>query len=180
MLAGDIRMPRVAARVEPLGIVTRVTVDVAPATPHSVAQDGTRLLVRFEADALDTGDLRVPAPTDTLQADSPRRRAADLAIDLGPRFASFRAPINPAPAGGGRIVIDLIAHDRGGSGAGHAAARARRRTPPGETPPLLDLPPAGGPAHDRDRRRVMAVRTTARAARRERSRRTSPWRWRDV
>ena len=44
ILAGDIRMPRVAARVEPLGTLTRVTVDIAPATPHSVAQDGTRLI----------------------------------------------------------------------------------------------------------------------------------------
>src|SRR6185295_1206034 len=53
ILLGDIRLPRVAARIEPLGSVTRITLDVAPATPHTVSQDGPRLLIRFDADALD-------------------------------------------------------------------------------------------------------------------------------
>src|SRR4029079_18192276 len=53
LLVGDIRMPRVAARVEPLGSITRVTLEVAPPTPHTVTQDGQqRLIVRFEADSL--------------------------------------------------------------------------------------------------------------------------------
>jgi N-acetylmuramoyl-L-alanine amidase len=141
VLAGDIRMPRVAARVEPLGTLTRVTVDVAPATPHSVAQDGTRLVVRFEADALDAGDLRVPAPTDTLQAIRLGEAPQTIAIDLGPRFASFRASDQSAPAGGGRIVIDLMAHTEAAPAPG---APQPPPTPPGETPPLLDMPPAGG------------------------------------
>jgi N-acetylmuramoyl-L-alanine amidase len=143
VLAGDIRMPRVAARVEPLGSLTRVTMDVAPATPHTVTQEGSRLLVRFEADALDVGDLRVGAPTDALQAIHPGDAAQTIALDLGPRFASFRAADQPVPAGGTRIVIDLQAQTE--TPAPGAPQPAQPAAPaPGETPPLLDLPPPGG------------------------------------
>lgn len=142
ILAGDIRMPRVAARVEPLGGLTRVTIDVAPATPHSVSQDGNRLVVRFEADALDAGDLRVPAPTDTLQAIHLGDTPQTIALDLGPRFASFRAADQSAPAGGGRIVIDLIAQtDTPASAPGSPPPG---QPAPGDAPPLLDMPPPGG------------------------------------
>jgi N-acetylmuramoyl-L-alanine amidase len=142
VLTGDIRIPRIAARVEPLGSVTRVTIDVAPATPHGVAQDGTRLLVRFEADALDAADLRVAAPTDTLQGMRLGDAPHTIAIDLGPRFASFRAADAPAPAGGGRIVIDLIAHSE--TAAPPGTPQPPPAPPPGDAPPLLDLPPPGG------------------------------------
>jgi N-acetylmuramoyl-L-alanine amidase len=146
VLAGDIRMPRVAARVEPLGSLTRVTIDVAPATPHGVTHEGTRLLVRFDADALDAGDLRVPAPTDTLQAIRVGDAPQTLALDLAPRFASFRSSDQPGPAGGGRIVIDLIAQtDTPPAGAQPPPPAQPAQPPaPGETPPLLDLPPPGG------------------------------------
>jgi N-acetylmuramoyl-L-alanine amidase len=146
VLTGDYRMPRVAARVEPLGSLTRVTIDVAPATPHTVAQDGSRLIVRFEADALDVGDLRLPAPTDTLQGIHPGDTAQTLALDLGPRFASFRAADQAAPAGGTRIVIDLQAQTEAPAPGTPPSAPATPAAPaaPGETPPLLDLPPPGG------------------------------------
>ena len=144
ILTGDIRMPRVAARVEPLGTVTRVTIDVAPATPHSVAQEGTRVLVRFEADALDAGDLRVPAPTETLQAIHLGDTPQTIALDVGPRFASFRASDQSAPAGGGRIVIDLLAHTETAPPPGSPPPGQPLPPATGETPPLLDMPPPGG------------------------------------
>ncbi|HET7694547.1 MAG TPA: N-acetylmuramoyl-L-alanine amidase [Vicinamibacterales bacterium] len=146
VLTGDIRMPRVAARVEPLGSLTRVTIDVAPSTPHTVSQEGSRLIVRFDADALDPGDLRVPAPTETLQAIRPGDTPQTLALDLGPRFASFRAADQAVPAGGTRIVIDLQAQTEAAPpGAPQPQQPAPPAPPaPGETPPLLDLPPPGG------------------------------------
>jgi len=145
VLLGDIRMPRVASRVEPQGSITRVTLDVAPATAHTVSQDGQRLVVRFDADALDA-DLRGGAGTDAFQnihfGDTPQT----VVIDLGPRFASFRAADQAAPAGGGtRIAIDLMAQTD--------APAPQQPTAPGQPvpppnpegpPPLLDLPPAGG------------------------------------
>ena len=53
ILAGDIRVPRVAGIVEPQGNLARITLEVAPQTAHSVAQEGTRIVVKFEADGLD-------------------------------------------------------------------------------------------------------------------------------
>src|SRR4051812_136394 len=151
LLVGDIRMPRVAARVEPLGSLTRVTLEVAPPTPHTITQDGQqRLVVRFDADALDATDLRASTTTDTLQAlrvgDAPQA----VTIDLGPRFASFRAADQPGSAGSTRVVIDLVAQTEtapapGTPPAGTPPPGSPQGAPPSpETPPLLDLPPAGG------------------------------------
>src|SRR4051794_36604172 len=148
LLVGDVRMPRLAARVESLGAQSRVTLDVAPPTPHAITQEGNRLVVRFEADALDAADLKANTTTDTVQnvrlGDAPQT----VAIDLGPRFASFRATDQPGPAGATRVVIDLI--PQGDTPPPNTPPTTAPTTPPAtppqppETPPLLDLPPAGG------------------------------------
>src|SRR5258708_6331680 len=53
LLSGDVRLPRIAVRADPLGVgTTRVTIDVAPPTPHTVMQEATRLLIRFDPDPL--------------------------------------------------------------------------------------------------------------------------------
>ena len=145
LLVGDVRMPRVAARVEPLGSITRVTLEVAPPTPHTITQDGQqRLIVRFEADALDAPDIRAGATTDTLQnvraGDAPQA----ITLDLGPRFASFRAADQPGPAGSARIAIDLVAQTEAPPPAGGQPPAPPAPPAQPETPPLLDLPPAGG------------------------------------
>jgi N-acetylmuramoyl-L-alanine amidase len=142
LLVGDVRIPRVAARSEALGAVTRVTVDVAPATPHTVSQDGTRLLLRFDADALDIGDIRI-TPGDVLQGLHPGDSPSILAFDLGPRFASFRVSDQPPPApNAGRVVVELLAQTEAAPG-GQPTAVPPGQPPPAE-PPLLDLPSPGG------------------------------------
>ncbi len=142
LLIGDVRMPRLAARVESLGAQSRVTIDVAPPTTHAVSQDGNRIVVKFDADALDAADLRANTTTDLVQnvrlGDAPQT----IAIDLGPRFATFRAADQAGPAGATRIVIDVTAQ------ADTPPPNTPPTTPPTqptqpETPPLLDLPPAG-------------------------------------
>jgi N-acetylmuramoyl-L-alanine amidase len=150
VLVGDVRMPRVAARIEPLGSLTRVTIDVAPSTPHTVTQEGTHLSVKFDADALDAADIRATPTTDTLQ----NIRAGDapqvITIDLGPRFASFRAADQPAPGGATRLVIDLMTQtETPAPGAPQPGPGGVQLPPPNvpnlpEPPPLLDLPPTGG------------------------------------
>jgi N-acetylmuramoyl-L-alanine amidase len=142
LLVGDVRMPRLAARVESLGAQSRVTMDVAPPTGHAVAQEGNRLVVRFDADALDAPDLHANTTTDTVQGLHLGDTAQTVAIDLGPRFASFRATDQPGPAGATRIVIDLVAQ----TDVAPPPNTPPQPPPPGppETPPLLDLPPAGG------------------------------------
>jgi N-acetylmuramoyl-L-alanine amidase len=135
ILLGDIRAPRVAGRIEPLGSLARLTLDVAPATPHTVSQDGQHLNIRFEADMLDAALPATTAP-DLIQNVRPGEGPAVVTIDLGPRFASFRSSDVPGSAGGGRIVIDVI---------GQTEPQPGQPTPaqPPDQPPLLDLVPAG-------------------------------------
>ena len=143
ILLGDIRIPRVAGRIEPLGSVTRVTLDVAPPTPHTVTQEGSRLLIRFDADALDAA-LPATPPNDVLQGVRPGDTPQVVALDLGPHFASSRVADQPGTAGAARIVIDLVAQAEP-AGPGVPAPPGQPPLPPApETPPLLDLPPPGG------------------------------------
>jgi len=144
VIVGDMRMPRVAARVEPLGTVTRVTFDVAPPTPHTVTQEGSKVVVHFDADALDAADLKANATTDTLQGIRVGDAPQTVTLDLGPRFATSRTSDQPAPAGASRIVIDLIAQPET---TAPGTAQPLPQTPQPNTPPeppLLDLPNAGG------------------------------------
>jgi N-acetylmuramoyl-L-alanine amidase len=136
VLVGDIRMPRVVARIEGLGSLARVTLDVAPATPHTVTQDANRLVVRFEADALDTTLPATPAP-DLIQTVRVEGNSA-IAIDLGPRFASYKASDVPGTRGDVRIVIEVIAKTT------DAPAPPTGVPPAPELVPPLDLVPAGG------------------------------------
>src|SRR5690348_14543668 len=111
VIVGDVRMPRIAARAEALGTTTRVTLDVAPPTPHTVAQEGSKILVRFDADALDAADLKTNLTSDTLQAIHVGDTPQTVTIDLGPRFGTSRSSDQPAPAGASRIVIDLVSQE---------------------------------------------------------------------
>ncbi len=142
VLLGDIRAPRVAGRIEPLGSLARITLDVSPATPHAIAQTGSRLVVRFEADTLDAALPASTAP-DLVQSVRPGDGPADIAIDLGPRFASFRSTDLPGDRDTGRIVIDVVAQTTEPV-PGQPAQPAPPQPTPQETPPLLDLTPPGG------------------------------------
>lgn len=143
IIVGDIRMPRIAARVDLLGAITRVTLDVAPATPHTVAQDQSRLMLRFDADGLDAADLHANATNDVLQGIRVADSLQTIALDLGPKFASYRVADQPGPSGSGRIVIDLTSQESSSPGA-PTPATPQPPTPATEPPPLLELPPAGG------------------------------------
>ncbi len=139
ILVGDLRMPRVAGRIEPLGTVARLTLEVAPATPHTISQDGSRLIVKFDADALDASLPASPAP-EFIAAVRPGD-GPTVAIDLGPRFGTYRASDAPADRGAGRIVIDVMAPQ---TTEPQTPAATQPAIPPApETPPLLDLAPAG-------------------------------------
>jgi len=140
IIVGDLRAPRVAGRIEPLGPLARLTLDVAPATPHTVSQDGSRLLVRFEADTLDAAPLTSSVP-ELIQHVRPGDGPATITIDLGPKFASFRTTDLPADGGSGRIVIDVVGQPTDAQGApGPPVPPAQQQ----DVPPLIDLAPAGG------------------------------------
>lgn len=137
VLLGEIRVPRVAGTMEAFGSVARLTLDVAPATAHAVTQEGDRLLIRFEADALDAILPASPAP-ELVENVRPGEDAPVVVLDLGPRFKSFRTAETPGDRGAARIVIEAMAETTAPAPGAPAPA------PAPDPPPLLDLVPAGG------------------------------------
>ena len=175
------RRPR-AARRRPrrtsLGPQTRVTLTVSPQDAlHDLAGSGPRpgALRRRRARRRAAGVRPAGAAAVDPRWRSPAR---PIAIDVGPRFGSFRASLVPQDDGG-QVVVDLMPAGgragpppppRGGAAAvarPAAAGRAAARS-------------AGGrrPADDRDRPGPRRRRHGRRGAPPARSRRTSRSRWR--
>jgi N-acetylmuramoyl-L-alanine amidase len=156
VIRGQLRVPRVIVRHEVAGSQARVTLDVAPRTPHQIQQEGARLLVRFEADLL---DATLPA----LQAHGfVQAIAVDgtaIAIDVGPRFASFRASDSAVEPDATRILIDLFSATEQTTAPPGAPA-------PGPEPPPLPLPATGvrtvvlDPGHGGEERGAAGARGT--------------------
>ena len=108
LIVGDLRVPRVVARVEPGPNVTSVVFDITPATPTRVTPEAGRLLVSFEADAL---ELTVPgsiANSDVVQAIQPGDSATTVSIVTGPRFATHRASTTQPDASSAQLRVDLL------------------------------------------------------------------------
>lgn len=53
LLIGDLRVPRVSARIDAAGPPTRAAIVITPATPVAVVTEAGRLVMRVEADALE-------------------------------------------------------------------------------------------------------------------------------
>jgi N-acetylmuramoyl-L-alanine amidase len=53
LLVGDMRVPRVSARIDAAGPPTRAAIVITPATPVAVVSETGRLVLRVEADALE-------------------------------------------------------------------------------------------------------------------------------
>jgi N-acetylmuramoyl-L-alanine amidase len=106
LVIGDLRVPRVSVRLETTPTTARVTLDVVPSANPAISQQGTsRLVVRLDADAL---DLSLPAiQAGPLVQAGRSNDASSVAIDLGPRFASFRSATAPIDDGI-RVTVDLV------------------------------------------------------------------------
>ena len=88
LLLGNVRVPRITARIDAVGPPTRATIEIAPAMPTAVAVEGGRVTVRIDADALDTTFPGGGGLIDSLRAgDQP----GTIAIILSPRYVSARA-----------------------------------------------------------------------------------------
>lgn len=109
VIRGRMRVPRVVVRHEGAGNQARLTLDVAPPTPHQVSQEGTRLLVRFDADLLDA-TLPTVASAGFVQGVAVEQTT--VVASLGPRFASLKASDVSTGADTSRIVVDLFAADQ--------------------------------------------------------------------
>jgi N-acetylmuramoyl-L-alanine amidase len=133
VIVGDLRVPRIAARHEGLGTMARVTFDVAPPTPHTVSQESGRIVLKFDADALDA-TLPGAVNGELIAAIRPGDVPTTIVIDPGPKFSSFRASDLPGEGGSLRIVVEAMPQ------TGTAAPPATATEPP----PLIELPAAAG------------------------------------
>jgi len=112
-----------------------LTIDATPRANSTVSQDGDRITIKFDADALDIPGALLPpqSPPSLVTA----IRAADpvsIVIDVVPRFGGFKAAAQPLE-NTMRLVIDLS-----------PPAQTEPATPPPNAPPPAppELPPAFG------------------------------------
>jgi N-acetylmuramoyl-L-alanine amidase len=107
LIAGDVRLPRVTVRHDVPANEARITIDISPPTPHTVVQEEGRLLVRFDADGVDAS-IPAFASQGYVQAIRVADTGAALVIELGPKFASFRASDLPGDSTTSRLVLDVL------------------------------------------------------------------------
>jgi N-acetylmuramoyl-L-alanine amidase len=106
-----------------------LTIDATPRVSSTVTQDGQRLLVKFDADALD-----IALPAIQSQGIIEGIRMADaltIALDLGPRFASFRSSTEVLDDTA-RLAIDVTARP--------VDTSSTTATPASPTPSVTELP----------------------------------------
>jgi N-acetylmuramoyl-L-alanine amidase len=132
LIVGDLRVPRVVARVDAGPANVTVNFEVTPNTEsHVVSQQG-RLLLQFEADALELVAPSLP-PQTFLTGIAAGDTGASVVLTTGPRYAVHRVTTSQADAGSGRIAIDLL-------------AAATTDAPP--APGTIPAPPAAGQVPD--------------------------------
>jgi N-acetylmuramoyl-L-alanine amidase len=107
LLVGDVRVARVTARVDAAPASATVVFDITPATPARVTMESDRLIVQFEADALELQLPSVPAQ-DFVQAVQPGDTPTIVRILPGPKFAMHRATTSQPDASSARLSIELL------------------------------------------------------------------------
>jgi N-acetylmuramoyl-L-alanine amidase len=132
LIVGDLRVPRITVKYEPLGSAARLTVDASPRTTSTVLQEADRLTIKFDADALDAvNPLLGPQPATAIVQAVRVIDPLTVSVELGTRFAGFRASAEPVDSTM-RLVIDLVSTQTGTDAP----------TAPAAPPPVPELPPA--------------------------------------
>lgn len=129
LIVGDVRVPRVTARIAEEGPPTRVEIDIAPAAPVTTEHQGSRVIVRIEADALDAS---LPVAGAGL-VEGIRLGEAPATVEVLLRGAAGASASTAAAATSARVTIDVL--PPGGA------------TPPvpAAPPPPDPIPPVGAP-----------------------------------
>jgi N-acetylmuramoyl-L-alanine amidase len=107
VIVGDLRVPRVVARIEAGTTNASVTFDVTPPGIARVTSDPGRLVVAFDADALDLSLPLVPQQ-DFLQSVQPGDTPTTVRLITGPKFGMHRVTTSQPDASSSRVVIDLL------------------------------------------------------------------------
>ncbi len=143
VIVGNLRVPEIDVEYSVARDQARLTFDLIPSAPYVIEEAPQRLLVKFDADAL---DLSLPQGAgDSLVAsvglgDQP----GWIAIDLGSAYASYQSSVQAGVGGTSRLVIDIL------SDAPTAVARVNERAataprPPAATPDTPSEPDAALP-----------------------------------
>jgi N-acetylmuramoyl-L-alanine amidase len=136
VVVGDLRVPRVSITTESLPAGARVTIDVTPPLSPTLSQEGDHLSLRFDADTIDVS-LPGVQPQGFLQG-LRRTDGVTLAIDLGPRYGSYRSSTETGDART-RMTLELLP-------APTETTAATPAVPPASPPPQpVDLPAFGQP-----------------------------------
>ena len=107
LVIGDLRVPRVTALYDDGPASLRVTFEITPRATATVTQDQGRLLVRIDADSLDAS--LPPPPQQQLLTGIRAAEPNTIQMDLGQRFATFRAS-PPVSSGAAAVVtVELLA-----------------------------------------------------------------------
>ena len=142
LLVGDVRVPKVSARYRLRPGGGQFNLEVTPNTAHTVDEEPGRLVVRFQADAIDLEAL--PRPRGELVTGfSSVERSPGIAVELGPTVGSFTVSSELAPEGGAEIIIELRTRGRDTTDAAPAPSVAPTTVAPFPTPadPLPDFNP---------------------------------------
>jgi N-acetylmuramoyl-L-alanine amidase len=106
LIVGDLRVPRVTARVDMPGPPTRATLEISPAAPVSVAMEPGRLVIRIDADAL---DATLPgAGGGLIEVIRPGDQPSTIAVLLDDGAGAARA-VSAEANGITRVTIDVPA-----------------------------------------------------------------------
>ncbi len=153
VIIGDIRVPQVAARYERTGQRSRLRLMITPAIDTVIEQAPGRLVIAFEADALDLV-LRGFAPDNLVRGLRGDETRPALTVDLGDTFATYTSRSEPALGGAVELIIDLE------STSPTPPTSTRIIPPPARTVPI---PVEATPAADLPALAELAPRRTIRA-----------------
>jgi N-acetylmuramoyl-L-alanine amidase len=138
VIVGPLDVPRVGVRVdEEDGERARLTFEVDPPAGHHVTEQNGRLVVAFDADAIDPR-LGAVAAGPLVAAVRPADDRPAIAVDLGPAFAAYRVSDVGAGEGEARFVIELTSAAQ----AAPAPPAPVTPAPPGEPAPPVTARPA--------------------------------------
>ena len=129
LIVGNVRVPRVAIRLEAAGPPTRLTLDVVPPLVVSTASDAGRVLVRVDADALDIATT--PAGAGLIDQIRTGDQTTTIAIALNARAGMPRISTMTTNESA-RVLVEVP-----------LAAQQETAAPP--TPPAPPPPPVPAP-----------------------------------
>ena len=143
IVVGDVRVPRVQVRLETQPRIARVHFDVTPSTPHTLVAEPGRLVVRFEATALDL-ELAAAGPPDLVLALRALPNMPAVAIDQGPRYGTFRV-VEGADGPSRRTTIEILAAETPATGQPAPTTPATPGQPVTPGAPAPETTPVLGP-----------------------------------